>query len=524
MTLVTLNRFDGGVAQSERPETINEQAQSINNGGFDIFSDPYKLTKLTAPTVNETASGASVTSGECPVWDAVKRDSDGLIVGCGATSVSSSTLFRFYRKDTSITGNWVQCSDTTSSLGVTSTNIGGGTYMTLYKGNFYGFASNVSSTASRLYLRNSDSSHTLVGTISDYSLDYATVKPIVHSQDKYLYMAAGKTIASLTGATSTTTFNASIFTTPYEIMSICEYGTYLAILMQYPDGCYIGLWGRDTSVTTFQDIFKVDDGRGRIVENLDGYLTCVTETPFDPYSISIAVLFSNLKTINVRMYIGSTMKLIKSAVIGQNEGGSSQQLGNRRIIWNKRMYFSTNSKYLWSFGFNRLTNEYVLSRDYQALATGKSLVGIYSFFSLGEYLFVLQRVTSGSPSDGLLYRIDSAFSSSDSGIYTTTINPSMNPADRKMAKKLNLVGYRAYANSTSQGSITVEYSIDNGVTFTTATTRSSTWSSKYQKFYTDKNSGFPEFVEIIFRITTTAQIDVLELFYDYDVTDPQLDK
>ena len=64
MTKVILKRWDGGVAQSERPETINEQNNnsdfqgSNGNGGFNIFADPFKLTKLTSPTVNETASGA----------------------------------------------------------------------------------------------------------------------------------------------------------------------------------------------------------------------------------------------------------------------------------------------------------------------------------------------------------------------------------------------------------------------------------------------------------------------------------
>ena len=262
---------------------------------------------------------------------------------------------------------------------------GGGAYAVLFKGNFYGFASNVSTTSSRLYLYVDDTSHTLVMTLADYSLNYNTVKPIVHSRDNVLYMAAGKTIGSLTGATSTTVTNTSAFTTPYEITSICEYGTYLAILMQSPEGAVVGLWDR-TNTTLLSEIIKVDNGYGAIIENLDGYLVTVTQTPYDPYSQAIPVVYSSAGTINVRMYVGGTMKLIKKATLGNNEQNSQQSLSNRKMLRDGRLFFSTNSNYLWSFGQNK-DGIYVLSRDNQVAYTNRTVISMYSFFSLGEYLF-----------------------------------------------------------------------------------------------------------------------------------------
>lgn len=311
MAKVIIKRWDGGVAQSERPETINEHADNNDtfpgsNGGFNVFADPFKLTKLTSPTINETASGASVTSGECPVTDAVKRETDGKIIGVGATSASSNLLLDSIERIQASRGHG---NKTPTPLVLLGFHWVVGSACCLYKSNFMGLF-HVSSTAARLYLYNTDSSHTLVGTISDYSLNNKSVKPVYHSQDKYLYMAAGKTIASLTGATSTTTFTASAFTAPHEITSICEYGTYLAVLMQSPEGGVIGLWDRSNS-TLFADTFKVDNGYAGIIENVDGYLTTVSQTPFDPYSYSIPVVYSYAGTINVRMYIGGTMKLIK---------------------------------------------------------------------------------------------------------------------------------------------------------------------------------------------------------------------
>lgn len=521
MAKVIIKRWDGGVAQSQRPETINEHSNNDDtfvgaNGGFNLFADPFKLTKLPSPSVNETASGASVTSGECPVTDAVKRETDGKIIGVGATSASGSSLFRFYRKDSTITGAWQQNSDTTSSVGV-NLNSGCGAYAVLYKSNFYGFVSNTSSAAGKLYLYNSDSSQTLVGTISDYSLNDKTVKPVYHSQDKYLYMAAGKTIASLTGATSTTTFTASAFTTPFEITSICEYGTYLAVLMQSPEGGIIGLWDRSNS-TLFADTFKVDNGYAGIIENVDGYLTTVSQTPYDPYSNSIPVTYSYAGTINIRMYIGGVMKLIKKATLGNNEQNSTQFLLGRKMLRDGRLYFSTNSNFLWSFGQNREGN-YILARDYQAVRTGRTLDTMYSFFSLGEYLFVCQRTTTGSPSNGLLQRTDSAYGS-DPSYFTTPVNPSMPLEDRGKLKKLTKV-YVKVVSLTSSGTVVVKYGHDSSVTLTEVINESVT--STRPKFYeaSAEYSGaeFTMSRDLIFQIYTIGQIDGVELGYEYDIVE-----
>lgn len=518
MAKVLINRWDGGVAQSERPETTNEHGDNnstfpTSNGGFNVFADPFKLTKLTSPTVNETAAGASVTSGECPVTDAVKRETDGKIIGVGATSASGSSLFRFYRKDTSITGTWQQCSDTTSSLGVFLN--GGGAHAVLFKSNFYGFVSNSSSAAARLYLYNTDSSHTLVGTISDYSLGYQTVKPVVHSQDKYMYMAAGKTIATFTGATSTTTFTASAFTAPYEITSICEYGTYLAVLMQSPEGGIIGLWDRSNS-TLFSDTFKVDNGAAKIIENVDGYLTTVSQTPYDPYSNSIPVVYSYAGTINVRMYIGGTMKLIKKATLGYNEQNSSQSLKNTKMIRDGRLYFSTNSNFLWSFGQNR-EGTYILARDYQAARTNRSVISVYSFFSLGEYLFCCQSTTTGSPSDGLLQRTDYSFGA-DVSYYGTPVNPSMPIEHRGKLKKLTKV-YIKVVSLTTSGTVNVKYGYDtNGGQVDIINETVTSFRTKiYEASCELGGNPFAETRDITFQIAIIGQIDVIELGYEYEL-------
>lgn len=509
---IICNRFDGGVAQSERPETLNEHANNNDtfpgqNGGFNVFADPFKLTKLPNPSVNETASGAAVVSGECPVFDAVKRGTDGMIVGYGATSFSGSSLARFYRKDTSITGNWVQ--NSTTGNGVNSSE---GAYCVLYKDSFFGYSTNSVAVESRLYKYVSDSSQTLIDTLADYAAG-SLPKPVVHSQDKKLYYAANKTVRVYDGITP----SAGI-TTDYPIISMCEYGTYLALACQTPKGGVIYLWGRDTSLTTFQDVIQVDNGKLQIIENIDGYLVAVTQTPYSPFSASsaIPVVYSYAGTVNVRMYVGGVMKLIKKATLGNNEQNSTQQLLTLKTVKDGRLYFSTNSNFLWSFGTNR-NGEYILARDQQIVYANRTLSQLYGLFTLGEYFFGLQQTTTGSPSDGLLQRTDAAFGS-DYSYFTTPINPGMPLEHRGRLKKLKNV-YIKVTSLTTSGTVNLKYGYDTSGSMTDLITE--TISSVRPKFFetTSDLSGenLVETRDLTFQIGIVGQIDVVELGYEYDL-------
>jgi len=509
MAKVIINRWDGGVSLSERPQTVNEQSSSQ---GFDIYRDSFKLTKIDNQTANETASGASVTSGECPVFDATKRASDGRIIGVGQTSGSGSTAFRFYRKDGSITGTWQQ----NSAAGNNVTNYNA--YAVLYKDVQYGYYTQ--SSESRLYRYDSDSAMTLIGTTADYHSSI-TPRPVVHSQDNILYMATNKTVSKFDG----TTFTASAITLPYYISSMCEYGTYLAIACQSPEGGVVYLWGRDTSLTTLQDIIKVDNGKLQIIENLDGYLVAITETPYDPNVSSIGIA-SSFKTITARMYIGGSMKKIQSTYLGLNENGANQLLSHKKAIRDGTLLFSTRSNYLMRFGLNQ-SGQYVMSRDAQVTASGKTLVEQYSFFVLGDYLFSAVRALTGSPTEGLLYRNDSPIDNGsyefiDTAYYVTTINPSMPLSDRMKDKILTKVALKFYSLSTSDGTVTVKVSTDNGTNYTTLISRNAAttaFPTKYYRIEADQDTtgaSLPTGIEFLFKIETTYKIDPIEFFYEYE--------
>ena len=495
---VIIRRFDGGISSTERPDTINQQTNAL---GFDIFKDRHKLTKTQSSTY-DTASGGSSSTNEATVLDAVKRDTDGLIIGAGVTS-SSSMNFRFWRKNSDMTGYWQQ----NSNAGLSVTNYG--VYCNLYKGSFYGYAGG--STEGRLYRYDSDSAQTLIGTTSDANLNY-TPKPIVHSQDNILYMCNNKTVSKYDG----TTFTASAFTLPYACFGMYEYGTYLAFLFQTPFGCKIGLWGRDTSLTTLQDIIDVDNGKGLIVALIDGYLTTVTQIPYDPYTISFNTGLETPQII-VRMFSGGTMREVARAQIGLSENGSSQFLLNKYFTKDGTLFFSTNSNALWRFGRNT-DGMYVLSRDYQAVYSSNNIVSTYGLFALGDYFFVPQRHNGSSPNDGLLARTNQNGFYANSSFYETTINPSMPIEDRNKEKQLTRIAVKVYSQATGSGTVTVKYAFDSA-SYSTAIAETSI-SSGYKNYEASAQTDSLPFLsgrDLKLRLEATFRIDYIEVEYEYEI-------
>ena len=255
MGKVLINKWNGGVSIDTRPQTTNENSEARN---FDIWSDNSKLTAIRQNTLDTNQSG----NQDCYVHDAVKR-SDGKFIGWGQTS-SVSTAPRFYRKNSDdITSYWRQSSVAGSGIPYYNGAVS-------YKTNVYGLSGQSGGGNALLYRYDGDATITSIGTISDYA---STVpKMIVHPQDNVLYIGVNKTIAKYDG----TTFTASAITLPYQIYSICDYGSYLAIGCQTATGGKIYLWGRDTSLTTLQEVIEVDRGQLFVIENLGGVLYSVS--------------------------------------------------------------------------------------------------------------------------------------------------------------------------------------------------------------------------------------------------------
>lgn len=499
MTKVNLFRFDGGLSAFDISDASNQQNTS---GGFDIFAEKFGIKRLRIPSEYDTQNAGSTQM----IFDACKRDTDGRVMAVGQTS-STNSAFRFYRKN----GNnfWTQ----SLAAGIPVAN--NSAFAVLFRGEQYGFACTFSQAV--LYRYDTDSLIATLDTISDSHPSSIAPAPIVHSQDNTLYYAYGKTIRKYVSGIS----GVPCITLPDNITSICEYGPYLAIACQSATNGTIYLWGRDTTLTTFQDKIYVSTDFLKIIDVIDGYLVSVSESPYEPNFSNNSIIFSPNYAVKVRMYTGGTMKLISETNnLGFTEGGTNHRLRNKKQKRDGFLFFSTGSNYLMKFGLNKL-GQYVLSWDQQIAHLSSNITELFTFFLLGDYTYSCQ--TNSVDSNRLTKtEVNPVYAST--ALYETTINPNMLVEDWHKDKVLNNVTIKgSVLNQNSAATLTLKYSVDNSVFVTIMSQTQPFYSNvfRFETFAELDSLPFKTGRDFRFRVEVMGLIDIDQITYEYDDASPQ---
>lgn len=494
MTKVIVNEFDGGLADTKYPVEKNVAADMFH---CDIFSDRRLLKNLRKNEKDTVSGGAHSGTENVYAWDGARR-SDGKILAIGHTS-SISVTARFLRKNNDdVTSYWVQ---STVTCGGTPYYNGG----ILYKDNFYC----LSYSGSTHYLYRYDGDSTATSVVSSFTESnvggYANIipKPIVHPLDNKLYMAIGKSIFVWDGSAGTVT-TASV-STPYQIIGCTYYGTYIAIACIKGDGkSIVYLWGRDTTVTTFQDSVEFGDDKLCFITNLNGLLIGVS-------SRSSASTYLDPK-IKVRALIGREAVLVKELAVT-----SYLDISNMYVVWKDVIYFLNQSQStpygtLFTISKNK-KGEIVLGQAYTTQYEGETSTYTYSFFNIHDYFFF------GNYNGKMMRTYDSnpLYNVTDS-TYTFPINVGMVESDRAKLKNVNFVYVKAYANSAGYGTLKLEVSIDGGAYTTIFSESSPSGKNAYvvEALGDSVGDALGEGRDIQFKVTFDQGIDIVELGYDYE--------
>jgi len=487
-----VNRFDGGLAETKYPDRKNQAADMQH---CDIFTDP-RLLKSHRKNERETDQSGSY---EFYVYDGVRR-SDGKIIGVGYTSAASSAA-RFYRKNNDdVSSYWQQSSVTAGNTPYYNGAIS-------YKDSVYCLS--YSGTSNYLYRYDGDATATSV--VSSFTESTGTgsriPKPIMHPQDSKLYIAIGKTVFVWDGSAGTVT---SGITTPYTIVGISHWGTYVALACVDGQGrSIVYLWGRDTTITTFQEVISFGDDRIVLLANMNGVLVSVSTK-------SQASTFLDAK-ITIRGYVGGTPKILK-----QWFSTDYVYLYGYYFVWKDVLYFldSNNTPQVFAFGFNK-NGEPMLSKDRVTNYEGETSTTCYHFFNIHDYFFFanvtgkLNRTYGGQPP---------LYNTQDS-VYTFPINVDVALEDQAKIKKLHSVYVRCYANSTSgstsYGTIKLEYSVDGGSFSTVFSEASPVNKSNFViEALGDLNGdALGEGRDIQFKLTFDQGVDIAEFGYKYETVE-----
>lgn len=489
MPKVIINQFDGGLAETKYPVETNVAADMFH---CDIFSD-RKLLKNLRRNEKDTLSGGSEA---CYIFDGARR-SDGKILAIGNTSSSVSTA-RFFRKNgDDVTSYWQQSSVTCGNTPYYNGGI-------LYKDNFYCLS--YSGTTNNLYRYDGDSTATsVVSGFTESGSGGNIPKPIVHPLDNKLYIAINKTIFVWDGSAGTVT--TASFTTPYPIVGMTYYGTYIAVACVKGDGkSIVYMWGRDTTVTTAQDSVEFGDDKICFIANLNGLLVGAS-------SKSSAATYLDPK-VKIRALIGREAVLVKEFAVT-----SYISISNMYVVWKDVVYFLNEARSA-PYGtlytiFKNKKGEIVVGQAHTTQYDGLTTTHTPCFFNIHDYFFF------PSYTDGKLIRTyggqDPLYNTTDS-TYTFPINVGVFESDRAKLKTIGFIYVKAYANSAGYGTLKLEVSMDGGAYTTIFTESSPAGKNAYvvEALGDSVGDALGEGRDIQFRVTFDQGIDIVEFGYDYE--------
>lgn len=495
MPTVIQNRWDGGHADDIREPSLSKCEESLN---FDIFKEPQRLS----PRLDTTAEtlGGGLVMDTVKVTDVVVAtvSSVNKIVGVGGANAKVS----FYSKVT--LGDSLVLNAETNS-GSFTCNYEPGSAIT-YKGKAYAVGYDGSTTFRLIELTNA-STVTTIGTISYTKSGLEKVVTFVHPDDNFLYIIIGDKISVYTGSALTTASSIALPNGFYGT-STTNYGGYLAIVAQPFVGnakpiCF--LWGRDTTVTTFQNSIDLGEGFCGVVANLDNVLIFIM-SPYNDFSSS----FEN--KIIAKTYSGGAVETVKEVAITVYEN----KIRNIKAKKGNKVYFVTeNGNCVWVFGKNK-ENQYAITKDHYiingASNTDTTVTAITSISFVGDCLWAGVTKDSVYSLQKTADFASSAYTSTSS--YKTLINPSMALSDRGRDKQLMAI--QIMVTGASSGATGVKVSVD-GSTFTSAISETNaTGEHVYEATMQADGTTFLSGREFQFKLETTGGAKIKEYKYRYE--------
>lgn len=496
MTKIYCNEFDGGVAESNYDTRAN------------VASDMYHLSATIDPKVlrnfranqKDTLSGGS-TAVYC--FDGAPR-STGTFIGLGHDNGSPAQA-KFFRKNNNDMNSYWQISSSNASPSTAYTPYYNGCFA--YKTYVFGVCYTSSGATVSLYRYEGDANTTSFSTISPTTASTTMANPIVHSQDNIAYFGIGTTISKFDG----TTFTGNVLALPYTILSITEYGSYLAILCLTDNNkAVVYLWGRDTSITTLQELFLAGDDRPVTMVNINGVLVVATHSN----SASSPYLEDRL---TCRGLYGGRFVVLKSIPVRSGFGFSKKW-----VVWKDVGYIlNQQDTYLYSFGWNK-KGEFYIAKDRAGIYDGESNSFCYNFFNIGDYFCFAN-------SDGKVmttYNSNPLYSVID-GYWHSIPNPCMAqqaPRDLPKMKQIKSVWARFYANSAGYGTATMKLTADADSQVTIFSESAPASKNLFVIEASARSDGSPigSGRDLKFQLITDQGIDIIDYGYEYEVEETQI--
>ena len=484
---IYINKWDGGQTGDPRDEAVNVQ-RVIQH--FDNYTRTFKLTPYR-DMIADYATESTGNSFKIQNLLAVTQGTGADLWGLGD---DGSNHVQIYFKESGSSLN----SPTYPWTAAPGTIPGSGSYIPYFFVLYHNYLYYCNGTG--IYKYGDITSGGGETYASDSESIIPTAQGLVHSKDDTMYIPVGNTIYSnLNGS-----YNAAL-TLPAHcaINSICEYGNYLAIATDQPDGtCTVYLWDRNASLTTLPEIIRWGAGSIKLIETVAGILCGISITSGSTTSLNPRVMF--------KYYSGTSVEMIQEFVCST----LIINISLTKQVYNNIFYFladftvdGTQLQGLWKI-FKNPQGKLAVSFD-RYPRNGTIVNALTAFCRWGDYLFIAYQIITTAAYT--IWRTDDQANYTATSTVSTAINPSMPVGDRAQLKKLLSVG-ATYEALPSGASMVISYRVDGGSwipVFTETTT------GKVRTEPVSINGG--DGTEFEFQITSTGGGEVTSYFYKYNI-------
>jgi len=370
-------------------------------------------------------------------------------------------------------------------------------------------------------------------SINSVALTYTTIgQGLVHPKDRVLYFPYQNSTQTIIGKISYhasnefTNYTANAIELPnrYRVYNLSWYGDYLAIPMTTSGGSsnrsVLGLWDRDSSLTTLNETVSWGEGNLKVLNNLNGVLIGISEFGGGNPTTQ------DIDKIQIKAYAGGAEPVILKEIVATRLTTTPPTCSiNPRVnfVHDNRLYFSVNvsnggtapSYYgVWSIGKN-MNGVWTLNLERMA-TNDNSETGVIACAKSGDF-FTMVHTTAGT----LTYTVNGNTLSNiynATSVYESTINPEMPEEDRQNKKKLKSV-MATYLPLPVDAVVTMQYRVDsssNG-SWTTIFTESTDGKVRTEVKYNASKVQFTDGTNYEFRLTSTEGAIITSYSYEYEV-------
>jgi hypothetical protein len=364
---------------------------------------------------------------------------------------------------------------------------------------------------------------------------------LVHPKDKNLYYPylVSSTGASYIGlvqpdATPFNTETPQAFQLPDQYLAWClsSWGDYLAVPMtarlatSLVNSNIVGLWDRDTSITTFAETIHWGQGVLKVLNNVNNVLIGVSELGSDSLQAGTT---QDYNAIQVKVYNGGYEPTVVGEIRAHALSGASGQPSvsiNHRVnfVQNNRLYFSAKvdpndgiqpSRIgLWSVGRDEFGR---WSINLERVATNdNSETQIIAAAIIGDYVETVH-TAEGTLTNSINGSASNTTYAATS-VYESTVNPGISAQDRVAKKKLTAFAAH-FEPLPSSATVALKYRVDSkgadGDWVTVAT--ASTAGDDFIEMVDAAGTAFTDGRNFEFRLESVGGAVITAFSYKYEV-------